>query len=273
MRVFRAGVGATAALLLVAVSVRATGGSPDGRQVRYEGDRLTVRLKGVPLDQVLDDLARQAGAEIRGTVKDPREVSVEFDAVPLPDALARLLGDQNFALVYGEGGQLRAVRLLGGPQDPGALTGGSATAPGQATAAAAPAKSYDAVGTLTGLVTNHPPIAVSGRLAEALGSTSVSFRQLLEATLRHDDAVVRAEAIRQSLRVLEAEPTMQTATIEALKGMGDADIGTLLRGMAGDHAEEILLHVGAQARASEIRVKAAAALRELRAQARERPAG
>src|SRR4029077_18548760 len=86
------------------------------RVLHYEGDRLTVHLTGPPVTDVLDDLGRQAGAEIRGQVRDPREVSAEFEGLPLAEALHRLLGDQNFALVYGNEGRLKSVRLLGGPQ-------------------------------------------------------------------------------------------------------------------------------------------------------------
>src|SRR5439155_22824475 len=89
---------------------------PSGRVITYANDTLTVRLANVSVDEVLDELGRQAGAEIRGGVLNARVVSTEFDAVPLPEALHRLLGDQNFALVYGDGDRLRTITLLGGPQ-------------------------------------------------------------------------------------------------------------------------------------------------------------
>jgi hypothetical protein len=257
-------------MLLVAAVAGATGGEVAGRVVRYESDRLTVRLAGAPVGEVLDDLARQAGAEIRGTVTNPRDISVEFEDVPLSDALHRLLGDQNFALVYGEDGRLRAVKLLGGPQGPPS-PGGPASLASTGPAGVPPAKTYDVVGTLTGLVMSHPPVPVSGRLAQALGSSSASLQQLIDAGLRHQDASVRSEAMRQSLRVIEAEPEFHTAALDALKGMGDADIGNLLRGVAGANAEEVATHVASQARGTELRIKAAGVLRELRA--RGRPPG
>src|SRR5213078_1810876 len=120
--------------LLAAVLAASAGRSDEGapeRVIRYERDLLTVRLTSVPVTDVLDELGRQAGAQIRGQVRDLRAVSVEFEAVPLADALHRLLGDQNFALVYGHEGRLKSVRLLGGPQ--------TAAAPAPAAAAAPPA--------------------------------------------------------------------------------------------------------------------------------------
>jgi hypothetical protein len=64
----------------------------------------------VPITDVLNELERQTGASVRGSLLDPREVTAEFRDVPLSQALARLLGDQNFALVYGEGGRLRTLK-------------------------------------------------------------------------------------------------------------------------------------------------------------------
>ena len=43
----------------------------------------------------------------------PYDVSAEFESVPVAEGLYRLLGNQNFALIYGEDGNLKAVQLLG----------------------------------------------------------------------------------------------------------------------------------------------------------------
>jgi len=76
---------------------------------------MSVDLQGVPLADVIDELGRQSGAAIRGNVCRSRELSLTFDEVPLPQALERVLGEQNFTLRYGSGGQLEAVDLLGEP--------------------------------------------------------------------------------------------------------------------------------------------------------------
>src|SRR5712671_5431637 len=108
---------ATAGVIALAMVLARRGGwaadEPAPRVVRYDDDVLTVRLGDVPISEVLAELALQSGAEVRGQVREPRNVTAVFDSVPLPQALARLLGDQNFALVYGSGGHLKAVRLLG----------------------------------------------------------------------------------------------------------------------------------------------------------------
>src|SRR5262245_49417924 len=150
--------------------------APPGRQITYKDDTLTVRLADVLVSEVLEEIGRQAGAEIRGGVVAERVVSTEFEAVPLPEALHRLLGDQNFALVYGEGDHLRVIKLLGGPQQ---VTKPPAT-PGAPPTPAAPAKPNNAVATLLGLVASHPPVQVGGKLAQVLGSSMVTLPQVLE---------------------------------------------------------------------------------------------
>ena len=83
--------------------------------VAYDADRLTVHAKRVPLADVVREIGRQSGAEIVGDVRKPRDVSRDFDRAPLVDALARLLGEQNFTLRYGPEGKLRTIALLGEP--------------------------------------------------------------------------------------------------------------------------------------------------------------
>src|SRR5947199_8078870 len=127
--------------------------------IRYSNDALTVRLSGVPNSEILEELARQSGAEIRGQVREAREVTADFESVPLPEALTRLLGEQTFALVYGKGGRLKAVRLLGGSPTVAEASASPAAAPG------APS-----LGSLAALIDRYPPVPVTGQLADALGA-------------------------------------------------------------------------------------------------------
>src|SRR6266478_9029489 len=162
---------AVLAAALAAPGARSDEGAPE-RVIHYEGDTLTVRLTGAPVTDVLDELGRQAGAEIRGQVRDPGEVSAEFEGVPLAEALHRLLGDQNFALVYGNEGRLKSVRLLGGPQTAVAAVPASA-------AAAAPPAGQPSPGIVDAFA-KHAPIAVAGHLGEALGGNEASLLQLFD---------------------------------------------------------------------------------------------
>ncbi len=94
--------------------------------VAYDDGRLTLHAEKVPLADVVREIGRQSGAEIVGKVRKPREVTRQFDEVPLFDALVRLLGEQNFTLRYGSEGKLRTIsgaarRALGAGSDAGTV--------------------------------------------------------------------------------------------------------------------------------------------------------
>jgi hypothetical protein len=231
-----------------------------GRVVRYEDDRLSVKLDKVPVGEVLDELSRASGAEIRGQANGG-EVSAEFEAVPLSEALHRLLGEQNFALVYGDGGKLKAVKLLGGPQQ--APAPGTATAGVRPPPAPAPAAGNDP-GTLLRLFASQSPVPVTGRLAQTLGTETATFQQLMEAGMHNEDAGIRAEAVRAGLQGIERDANLRSAVLNGMNTMDDAQLGEFVRGMAGERAEEFMMHVATQSRASELRIKASSVLQQIR---------
>ncbi len=242
--------------LLAAVLAASAGRSDEGapeRVIRYERDLLTVRLTSVPVTDVLDELGRQAGAQIRGQVRDLRAVSVEFEAVPLADALHRLLGDQNFALVYGHEGRLKSVRLLGGPQ--------TAAAP----AAAPPASPPPGPPDLMDVFAKHPPIPVAGHLSEALGGQSATLLQLFDLSVHHADATVRAEAARIFIGTIDTDPALRASVVAQLNALNDVTLGALFRNLAGDHAQEVAMQILSTARTGELRSKASVVLQQLRA--------
>jgi hypothetical protein len=229
------------------------------RVIRYHDDALTVHLVKVPLSEVLDELGRQSGAQVRGQVKTPRDVSAEFQDVPLSDALPRLMGDENFALVYGTDGRLRTVKLLGAPAPGGPAV--ASVSPLLVTTTTGPPVSP--IG-LLGMLDRHAPVPVSGRLAQILGSDTASMRQLLELGLHNEDPGVRAEAVRTGMQVLEGEPELRSAVVTTVTGMDEVELGNVLRGLAGDRAEEMAMHIATQTRVTELRVKASAVLQKLR---------
>jgi len=82
--------------------------------IAYSPDVLSIQVANAPLTAVLEAIAHQSGAAIRGEAR-ARGVSASFEDVPLPDALVRLLGEQNFTLRYDSDGKLRTIDLLGEP--------------------------------------------------------------------------------------------------------------------------------------------------------------
>src|SRR5205814_7193923 len=105
----------------------------------------------------------------------------------------------------------------------------------------------------------------AGHLAEVVGAPTASLPQLFDLGVHHDEPQVRSEALRAVVSTLDLDPTLRSALIGQLNTMDDAVLSSMLRGAAGDHAEEVAMHVLSQARASEIRVKASMVLQCLRA--------
>src|SRR5207245_4381568 len=112
----------------------------------------------------------------------------------------------------------------------------------------------------------HPPVPVTGSLAAALGTNAATIAQLVNTALHHDDAGVRAEALRTTLNAVESDATLRGSLLATVSTIDDATLGASLRGIAGDRAEELVAHVASQARASELRVKASSVLQQIRTQ-------
>jgi hypothetical protein len=220
--------------------------------VRLHRDTLTVRLVDAPLAEVLQELSRQSDAEIRGQLVDARTVTASFDDVPLAQALARLLPEQNFALVYGGGGRLMAVQLLG------------AARPVTVVPVAVRRPSWHEA--LYELIARHSPVPVSGALADALGTDAATLPQLLNAALQQEDPTGRAEAIRAGLGTLQDDAELRAAVLHQLESVDTATLATAL-GTATGHAEDVAQEVFGAAPVPELRVKASTVLQRLRADA------
>ena len=76
-------------------------------QLSLQDGKLTARLIATPLRQVMEEVSRLSGARVRWLSSQAAEkpVSVGFAALPLPEALRRILGETNFLLFYAPGGE------------------------------------------------------------------------------------------------------------------------------------------------------------------------
>jgi hypothetical protein len=94
--------------------------------VTFRNERLTVRVTAVPLRQVMGEISRLSGAQLRWLSPAGEELtSVEFTALPIADALRRLLGGKNFLLFYtalGAKAKLTQIRI--------SASGSTGTSPG-----------------------------------------------------------------------------------------------------------------------------------------------
>jgi hypothetical protein len=250
-----AAVGSLAiALACLASSVGAVA-EPSRSVLKYRNDRLSVRLVEVPLEEIIADLGQASGADVYGTVRQSRDVSAEFDDVPLVEALQRLLGDQNFVLKYGRGDRLRAIKLLGGPQAHVRMVAAPAPPPDLPAGASKVPWPRDPGGAVA-MLDGHPAVPISGRLAQALGTDAATFRQLFDAAAHNEDAAVRSEAMRAFMRGLDAEPEFRELVLRALNTLDDFTLTELLHGLAGSRATEIAAEIAAHAHSSELRSRA-----------------
>lgn len=80
-------------------------------QISLQDGKLTARLVATPLRQVMEELTKLSGARVRwlNGQAEERPVSVEFMALPVPEALRRIFGEINFLLFYTGAG--KGVRL------------------------------------------------------------------------------------------------------------------------------------------------------------------
>jgi hypothetical protein len=181
------------AALASAAQARAADPAPaPAKTIALTGDRLTVKVSAVPLDEVLQAIVAPSSGEIRGSVKQPHDVSIDFEEVPLQDGLGRLLGDQNFVLTFRENGTLRSVTLLGGPQE--------ATSEARIVKPAPPAQPV--VGAAE-MMQRNVPVPAGSKLAQFLGQQTATLQQLVDISIRQEDASLRVEAMRAGMGAVD----------------------------------------------------------------------
>src|SRR5262245_45923685 len=96
------------------------GGNASG-MMTFHDETLAVRATAVPLTQVMAELSRLSGARVRWlTPQREGLISVDFPALPLAEALERLVGDKHFLLFYaprGPGMRLSQIWITARPID------------------------------------------------------------------------------------------------------------------------------------------------------------
>ena len=242
---------ATALLLLTTLAGPARGEPPE---LTVEDDRVTASIREAPVEDVIAAFARETGALVRGGVQNPRTVTLELDKVPVQAALERVLGDQNFALVYRTDGSVKVLRLLGAATEltvPAATT--NTTVPGLPTAA--------------GFLTRTIQVPADGRLRGVVGSDSATLQQILDIAVHNEDLSLRVEALQAGITGIESDPELKDAATTGLERLSDETLESLIRGVAGDRARELVAQVGARSRVSAVRSRAYRLLRRLVPQA------
>jgi hypothetical protein len=256
-----------AAALLLAVAGIAPAAPPQPpaapAAVVVRTDKVTASLERVPVATVVAAIVEQTGAELRGDVTPGRDLTLELRDAPLEEALERILGEQSFTLTYEGDGRLKRI-VLGGPvpASPGPSAAAKPPAP-----VAPNAEVVDAARRVVEFVQGDPTVPVGGRLAKALGTDTTTFTQVLGAALKHEDAHVRADARRATVKAVAADPEVRTALATTVDSMTDAAIVNALRAAAGADAERLATALARHGRSPVLARRMQRALSQLRAPA------
>ncbi len=213
--------------------------------VRYADGRITVDVRDADLVDVLGEITRQAKLEVRGTPTAQR-LSIRLEAVPLTDALSRLLQEQSFDLTYDGAGELKGVRFVSAAS--------SKKSPDSTPEAPAPDGSVAPI---------DRPVHVDGLLATALGADVTDFTTIVGVALESGDARLRAAALRAGLGALDADPELRTDVLGRLDAMDDVAAADRLTEVARDNAGEMARQTARLAHWGALRRRAAAIARLL----------
>jgi hypothetical protein len=260
---------AVALLGVLAVSpLRAA--DPETPTVSYKDDRLTLRASDMPVADLMEALKRDSGAEIRGEVPSGK-VSATFDAVPLREALGRILGDRSFTLTYADDGHLKAIELKGGPTEwkpPAAAEAGRPTDEA-ARSAEKGASHKERVDALAHVFDHRGPVQVKGKLAEASGKSEVDWAYLLRTAGSHEEQDVRVEAFRTGVQELDQNPEMRADMVSAMSALTDEELAQFARLMLGPNAQGVTKYAARLAHSPDLRGRLRAVVRQLRIEDRQ----
>ncbi len=244
-------------MLTVAVLMLVTAAAAAEPAVRWERERITARFAGTPVVDAVQAVAIATGGELRGTVLAPGDVTIELDAVPLDEALHRLVGAQNFTVRYGEDGRVKSI----------VLQGGELAAPPPSDAAPAAGVPDDAKPTfpivLSRMFKRHRPLKVPDQLAEQLGRGQASMPELLELATGDDDGVTRALASQVVLSALERESRYRNSFLRSLHDLDPESLSDIAAGPSGERLEELLGFLAAHSREPTLQKKAGIVLDQL----------
>lgn len=240
------------AILLVAAALAARA------DVRYEGERLSARFEGVPVADAVRDVAAAVGAELRGRVAAPREITLDLDHVPLDEALHRLLGAQNFTVRYGVGDTVKTIVLQGEQEAPAPVSSRSPAA-----GVVVEEKSHFPI-VLSKMFARHRPVALSDPLAERVGEPKATMPELLEMATADEDGITRALASQVVLSALERESRYRRSFMRSLHRLSPEDLDTIAGGPSGERFQELLEFLAAHSREPTLQKKAGVVLDQFR---------
>lgn len=238
-------------LVVIGMVAASLAGATTPPAVTLRDDRLTARFEKVPLPDALTAIAQAGGGVVRGVVREPRDITTEFDAVPITVALPRLLGAQNFTLSYRKDGGLVAIVLLGGPEAAVPVDVSTTTTTTLPAKAAFPLE-------LSRAFTKHRPVKLpeGGTLAGQFEGDTASFPELLEVATLDDDGTMRSQATQVVLSALERESRLRRSFLRTLYRLDPPALEDIMAGATGDRFREIVEYLSVHSRDANLQRKA-----------------
>jgi hypothetical protein len=245
--------------LLVALQARAAETKPD-RVVRYRDDKVTLHAQDAPVADLLDELSRQSGAELRGEPPKDAKLTADFEAVPLQEALQRMLGE-NFTLRYADDGKLKTIDLKGGPEaprkvPPPAMAGDVPIEPD--TTPESWRRAYHSFD-------NQGRVPIEGRFAKVISADEANWDMVFNMAYGYlKDAKVRREAVRAGIRALESNPDLQATIADTVGKMDEDDLANFALHNCKHMCEELLKNIVRETHLPAFKSGALTLLRQLR---------
>ena len=234
-------------------------------QVEWRDESLSVVAVGVPLSQILREIAQDTGMEIRGSQDLQEEVSVRFSRLPLRQVLARLLGGMNYLLLLEDpthrGGRRSGLIWVLGRRAPtpeiASLTGAQETRSEKAEGETTPRAS--------GLATDEAALRRS--LSDANPEVQATALDLLAENNRQEAIPLLVDGTRSQqpqmrLRALDLLINSQANENTVLSALGravtDEDVGVksyAIRALAERGGPEAIARLGEALRDSDPAIK------------------
>lgn len=215
--------------------------------LRYKENTLTVHCEATSVRSLLEELREQSGAEIEMDLLEDSRVTVDFERLPLQQALKRLMPNQNYFATYrvvrqdgadgvGVGSEIARLEITGPAGDP--MSPPASAARRAEDDLSLEDRQVEASMELYGSLLTVPlQLPRESGLATALGRDTPSVKDVLQAAFRHGDEPVRREAAEALARTLEP----RAAEIALPGGSGSiAQMAEVLREVAGPNAEEFI---------------------------------
>jgi hypothetical protein len=129
----------------------------------------------------------------------------------------------------------------------------------------------EAAMTAQGFLTKTIEVPADGRLRQVVGGDSATLQQILDIAVHNEDLSLRVEALQAGIAGIESDPELKDAATTGLERLSDETLESLIRGVAGDRARELVAQVGARSRVSAVRSRAYRMLRRLVPQGQPAP--